>query len=61
MSLKTGAQTRLTYSDSFDGFPALSPDGKYLTFDSNRDVKGGERGLRPYMMDISSLHIGPKK
>jgi Tol biopolymer transport system component len=61
MSLKTGEQIRLTHSDSFDGFPALSPDGRYLTFDSNRDAKAGERGLRPYMMDISSLHIGPKK
>ncbi len=61
MSLKTGEQTRLTYSDAFDGFPAISPDGKYLTFDSNRDAKAGERGLRPYLMDISSLHVGPKK
>jgi Tol biopolymer transport system component len=61
MSLRTGKQTRLTYSEAFDGFPALSPDGNYLTFDSNRDAKPGERGLRPYIMDISSLHIGPQK
>ena len=60
MSMKTGKQTRLTYSDAFDGFPAISPDGKLLTFDSNRDAKAGEKKLRPYLMDISSLHIGPK-
>ncbi len=61
MSLKTGKQTRLTYSDAFDGFPALSPDGSLLTFDSNRDAKAGERSLRPYLMDVSSLSLGPKK
>jgi Tol biopolymer transport system component len=60
MSLSTGEQTRLTYNDAFDGFPALSPDGKLLTFDSNRDSKSGGMKLRPYLMDISSLNIGPK-
>ena len=58
MSMKTGKQTRLTYSDAFDGFPAISPDGNLLTFDSNRDAKNGEKTLRPYLMDISSLHLG---
>ena len=61
MSLKSGEQTRLTYDDGFDGFPALSPDGALLTFDSNRDAKPGERKLRPYLMDISSLNLGPKR
>ena len=61
MSLKTGKQTRLTYNDAFDGFPVLSPDGKTLTFDSNRDAKNGDRKLRPYLMDISSLNLGEKK
>ncbi|MFA5833335.1 MAG: hypothetical protein WDA22_07660 [Bacteroidota bacterium] len=61
MSLKTGKQTRLTYNDAFDGFPVISPDGKLLTFDSNRDAIPGEKKLRPYMMDISSLHVGAKK
>ena len=61
MSLKTGEQIRLTYSEAFDGFPALSPDGKLLTFDSNRDAKSGEQKLRPYLMDVSSLNLGPKK
>jgi TolB protein len=61
MSLKTGEQKRLTYSDAFDGFPVISPDGKLLTFSSNRDAKAGERKLRPYLMDISSLNLGRKK
>jgi Tol biopolymer transport system component len=60
MSLSTGEQTRLTYNDAFDGFPVISPDGKLLSFDSNRDAKKGERKLRPYLMDISSLNLGPK-
>ena len=60
MSLKTGEQKRLTYNEAFEGFPAISPDGKLLTFDSNRDAKKGERALRPYLMDISSLNLGPK-
>ncbi len=61
MSLKTGKQTRLTYNDAFDGFPVLSPDGSLLTFDSNRDAEAGDRKLRPYLMDVSSLNLGPKK
>lgn len=61
MSLKTGEQTRLTFNDAFDGFPVISPDGNLLTFDSNRDAKDGDRKLRPYIMDISSLHLGVKK
>lgn len=61
MSLKTGKQTRLTYNDGFDGFPAVSPDGKLLTFDSSRNAKDGERKLIPYLMDISSLNLGVKK
>ena len=60
MSLKTGEQTRLTFNDAFDGFPVISPDGKLLSFDSNRDAKKGERKLRPYLMDISSFNLGPK-
>jgi len=60
MSLSTGEQTRLTYNDAFDGFPAISPDGKLLTFDSSRDVKEGAMKLRPFLMDISSLNVGPE-
>ncbi|MCX6138355.1 MAG: hypothetical protein NTV54_12760 [Ignavibacteriales bacterium] len=61
MSLKTGEQTRLTFSDAFDGFPAISPDGKLLAFSSGRDSKPGERKLKLYLMDISALGLGPKK
>src|SRR3989339_800037 len=39
----------------------MRPDGKTLTFDSNRDAKNGDRKLRPYLMDISSLNLGEKK
>ncbi len=59
MSTKTGEQTRLTYNDAFDGFPVLSPDGKLLTFSSNRDEEKGVRRLSPYLMDVSSLNLGP--
>jgi TolB protein len=58
MSIKTGEQIRMTYSDSFDGFPVISPDGKTLAFSSNRDEPKGVRKLSPYLMDISSLHLG---
>jgi TolB protein len=61
MSLNTGEQIRLTFNDAFDGFPVISPDGKLLSFDSSRDAKKGERKLRPYLMDISSLNLGPKE
>jgi len=61
MSIKTGKQTRLTFNDAFDGFPVISPDGKLLTFSSNRDAPPGNRRLSPYIMDISSLHLGKKK
>lgn len=60
MSLSTGKQTRLTYNDAFDGFPVISPDGKLLLFSSNRDEPKGVRKLSPYLMDISSLNLGPK-
>ena len=60
LSLNTGEQTRLTFNDAFDGFPVISPDGKLLSFDSSRDVKKGERKLRPYLMDISTLNLDPK-
>ena len=61
MDIETGKQTRLTYSPGFDGFPSISPDGKLLAFSSGRDAKPGERTLYEYVMDISSLTVGPKK
>jgi len=60
MSIKTGKQIRMTYNDAFDGFPVISPDGKTLAFSSNRNEEKGVRKLSPYLMDISSLNLGPK-
>lgn len=61
MNLESGKQTRLTHNPGFDGFPSFSPDGKWLTFSSGRDAKPGERTLFQYVMDISSLGLGPAK
>jgi Tol biopolymer transport system component len=60
MNLETKEEVQLTHSDAFDGFPAISPDGKTLSFSSSRDAKEGERSLTLYLMDISSLNIGAK-
>ena len=61
MDMETGKQTRLTYNPSFDGFPSISPDGKLLAFSSGREARPGERKLYEYVMDISSLGVGPAK
>ena len=55
MNIETGEQTRLTYNDTFDAFPVISPDGKTMMFTSGRDAAQGERNLSLYLMDISSL------
>lgn len=62
-NIKTGESTRLTYSDRFEGFPSLSPDGKLLSFSSDRDYvasHGAPKKLFLYFMDVSSLNLGPK-
>jgi TolB protein len=56
--LDGGEPVRLTYNDSFDGFPAVSPDGTKMVF--TRSI--GERfmsDLYTFVMDISSLNVGP--
>ena len=60
-SLKTGEEQRLTNNSAFDGFPAFSPDGKSISFSSSRGNEKGDRSLKLYVMDVSSLNLGPKK
>ncbi len=55
MNIETGRQTRLTYSDSFDGFPVMSPDGNSMLFSSSRNAKPGDRSLNLFMMDLSTM------
>ncbi|MGB8259940.1 MAG: hypothetical protein WCE75_06300 [Terracidiphilus sp.] len=57
--LNSEEQTRLTYNDAFDGFPSISPDGHWLAFSSSRAGAPGSHSLAVFLMDISSLHIGP--
>ena len=50
---------RLTWNPNFDGFPSISPDGKKMLFTRST----GERSmanLYSYVMDISSLNVGPE-
>jgi len=57
--LAGGEPVRLTYSDTFDGFPSLSPDGTKMLFARSE----GERfmsSLATYVMDVSSLNLGPE-
>jgi TolB protein len=58
--LEGGEPVRLTFNDSFDGFPAISPDGTKMLF-ARSEGPGFMAGLYTYVMDISSLNIGPKK
>ncbi len=57
--LATGESRRLTWNDAFDGFPALSPDGRTLVFASGRALAPGSRTLSTYLMDVSSLGLSP--
>jgi TolB protein len=57
--LAGGEPVRLTFNDSFDGFPSISPDGTKMLF-ARSEGPGFMAGLYTYVMDISSLNIGPK-
>ena len=57
--LEGGEPVRLTFNDSFDGFPSISPDGTKMLF-ARSEGPGFMAGLYTYVMDISSLNIGPK-
>ena len=59
-SLVTGEETRLTHNEKFDGFPAISADGQWMTFSSGRQAEEGKRELHQYVMDLSSLKLGPR-
>ncbi|MDR3340479.1 MAG: hypothetical protein LBT25_10395 [Candidatus Symbiothrix sp.] len=64
INLQTKEEIRLTDYRGFDGFPSISPDGKYVAFTSNRPKKGSteEKGKnRLFLLDISSLNVGPVK
>ena len=57
--LEGGDPIRLTYNDSFDGFPSVSPDGTKMLFTRST----GQRfmsDLYTHVMDISSLNVGPE-
>ncbi len=58
--LEGGEPVRLTFNDSFDGFPSISPDGTKMLF-ARSEGPGFMSGLYTYVMDISSLNIGPKQ
>ncbi|MDR3340480.1 MAG: hypothetical protein LBT25_10400 [Candidatus Symbiothrix sp.] len=60
INIETGEDKRLTYHPGFDGFPSVSPDGKYVVFSSGRDNKQ-RRNLKPYLLDVSSLNISTKR
>ena len=61
MDIVSGEQRRLTYNDAFDGFPAISPGGHWMGFSSSRGANPGERKMFMYLMDISSLKVGPSR
>jgi Tol biopolymer transport system component len=53
------APERITYNDTFDGFPSVSPDGTKLVFARSL----GKRFMADnfvHVMDITPLGIGPK-
>ncbi len=58
--LEGGEPVRLTFNDSFDGFPSISPDGTKMLF-ARSEGPGFMAGLYTYVMDISSLNVGPKR
>ena len=56
--LTGGEPVRLTFNEGFDGFPSLSPDGTKMLF-ARATGPGFMSGLTTYVMDVSSLNIGP--
>jgi Tol biopolymer transport system component len=58
--LEGGKPVQLTFHDGFNGFPSISPDGTKMLF-ARSEGPGFMAGLYTYVMDISSLNIGPKR
>ena len=48
---------RLTYNWGFDGLPSVSPDGTKMLFARSTEGFGN---IYTYVMDISSLNVGPE-
>ncbi len=57
--LTGGEPVRLTYNAGFDGFPSLSPDGTKMLF-ARAEGEGFMSGLHTWVMDVSSLDLGPE-
>jgi Tol biopolymer transport system component len=57
--LAGGAPVRLTTNEGFDGFPSISPDGRKVVF-ARSEGPGFMAGLKLYVLDVSSLHLGPE-
>jgi len=57
--LAGGEPVRLTFNEGFDGFPSLSPDGTKMLF-ARSTGDGFMSGLTTFVMDVSSLNIGPE-
>lgn len=58
-SIAGGDPVRLTYNDSFDGFPSVSPDGTKMLFTRSTGTRFMS-DLYTFVMDISSLNVGPE-
>ena len=57
--LEGGDPVRLTFFEGFDGFPSVSPDGTKMLF-TRSTGSGFMSDLYTFVMDISSLNVGPK-
>lgn len=55
-----GDPLRLTTNPAFDGLPNISPNGKKISFAHSTEA-GFMRGIRTFIMDVSSLKLGPEK
>ena len=57
--LAGGEPMRLTTNPAFDGLPNISPSGKKISF-AHSTKPGMMQGIRTYIMDVSSLNLGPE-